>query len=113
VCVHSTVSDTRLFLLANIVDCARRAGITDSADITKAWTTAEQAGFLVSHVTNPLVMLAESGSSAGRWEAMHKRKPYKCSICGAAMPNEPKPVLQHQMSHAQRKGAARSAATPD
>ena len=30
---------------------------------------------------------------------MHKRKPYKCSICGAEVPDLPMPVFQHQMSH--------------
>jgi hypothetical protein len=30
-------------------------------------------------------------------------KLYHCSICGAVMPNEPKPVLQHQMSHVRRR----------
>jgi hypothetical protein len=31
---------------------------------------------------------------------MHKPKPYKCSICGAEVPNLPMPVLKHQLSHA-------------
>lgn len=31
---------------------------------------------------------------------MHKPKPYKCSVCGAEVPNLPMPVLKHQLSHA-------------
>jgi hypothetical protein len=33
---------------------------------------------------------------------MHKLKPYKCSICGAELPDLPMPVLKHQMSHVTR-----------
>jgi hypothetical protein len=35
--------------------------------------------------------------------AMHKPKPYKCSICGAEVPDLPMPVLKHQMSHVTRR----------
>ena len=45
----------------SIIDCARRAGIEGPADITLAWTTAEKAGFLVSHVSDQLVMLTAKG----------------------------------------------------
>ena len=37
---------------------------------------------------------------------MHKPKPYKCSICGAEVPNLPMPVLKHQLSHVERRGRA-------
>jgi hypothetical protein len=30
---------------------------------------------------------------------MHKPKPYKCSVCGAEIPDLPMTVLGHQMSH--------------
>jgi hypothetical protein len=50
----------------SIVDCARRAGIEDPAEITLAWSTAEQAGFLVVHVSDPLVMLTEQGRQAAQ-----------------------------------------------
>jgi hypothetical protein len=40
---------------------------------------------------------------------MHKTKPYKCSICGAEVPDLPMPVLKHQMSHVSRRPFARSA----
>lgn len=50
----------------SIVDCARRAGIEDPVDITLAWSTAEAAGFLVAHVSEPMVMLTEKGIQAAR-----------------------------------------------
>jgi hypothetical protein len=34
---------------------------------------------------------------------MREAKPYKCTICGAEIPNLPMPVLQHQMSHVRRR----------
>jgi hypothetical protein len=36
-------------------------------------------------------------------------KVYRCTICGAVLPNEPKPVLQHQMSHVRPRPFATSA----
>lgn len=48
----------------SIVDCAQRAGIEDPAEITLARTAAERAGFLVAHVSEPLVMLTEQGRRA-------------------------------------------------
>ncbi len=50
----------------SIVDCARRAGIDDPADIVTAWSTAERAGFLVVHAQGPLVMLTAQGLAAAR-----------------------------------------------
>ena len=35
--------------------------------------------------------------------AMDKRKPYKCPTCGAEVPDEPMPVLRHQMPHVRRR----------
>jgi hypothetical protein len=43
---------------------------------------------------------------------MHKPKPYKCSICGAEIPNLPMPVLKHQMSHVRRRPYAEDWRTP-
>ena len=34
---------------------------------------------------------------------MHKPKPYRCTICGAEIPNLPMTVLGHQMSHVKRR----------
>lgn len=39
---------------------------------------------------------------------VHKHKPYKCSICGAKVPNLPMTVLKHQMSHVRRRSFARA-----
>ncbi|MFZ5781744.1 MAG: hypothetical protein ACOY4R_16255 [Pseudomonadota bacterium] len=33
---------------------------------------------------------------------MHQRKPYKCSVCGAEVPDLPMSVLKHQLSHVRR-----------
>ena len=46
--------------------------------------------------------------AAGVESAVHKPKPYKCSICGAEVPDLPMPVLQHQMIHVRRRPFARS-----
>ena len=45
--------------------------------------------------------------------AMHEPKPYKCSICGAEVPDLPMPVLNHQMSHVRRRPFARDGREPD
>jgi hypothetical protein len=37
-----------------------------SGRITLAWSTAEEAGFLVVHVSDPMVMLTEPGIQAAR-----------------------------------------------
>ena len=43
---------------------------------------------------------------------MHKPKAYKCSICGAEVPDLPMPVLKHQMSHVSRRPYSKSVAEP-
>jgi hypothetical protein len=43
---------------------------------------------------------------------MHKPKSYKCSICGAEIPDLPMPVLKHQMSHVTRRPFARAGMSP-
>ena len=48
----------------SIADCARRAGIADAGDIVTAWSTAEDAGFLVVHVDEPMVMLTSQGRAS-------------------------------------------------
>jgi hypothetical protein len=52
-------------------------------------------------------MLTANGREAaqpGRVEwTMQKPKPYKCSVCGAEVPNLPMPVLEHQMSPVKRR----------
>jgi hypothetical protein len=40
------------------------------------------------------------------------RKPYKCSICGAEVPDLPMPVLKHQLSHVGRRPYSRSVPEP-
>ena len=49
-----------------ISDCAERAGITKARDIERAVQTAEAAGFLVVHVSEPTVMLTAKGLDAAR-----------------------------------------------
>jgi hypothetical protein len=39
-------------------------------------------------------------------------KPYKCSICGAEVPDLPMLVLKHQMSHVTRRPFARDRHEP-
>ena len=34
---------------------------------------------------------------------MHKQKTWKCSPCGAEIPDVPMPVLKHQLSHIERR----------
>ena len=51
-----------------INDCAERAGITKAADIERAVQTAEAAGFLVVHVSEPTAMLTAKGLEAARQE---------------------------------------------
>ena len=43
---------------------------------------------------------------------MHKRKPYKCSICGAEVADLPMPVLKHQLAHVTRRPFARDRREP-
>jgi hypothetical protein len=43
---------------------------------------------------------------------MHKPKPYKCSICGAEVPDLPMVVLKHQLSHVGRRPYSRSVPEP-
>jgi hypothetical protein len=38
---------------------------------------------------------------------------WTCDVCGQVLPNEPKPVLTHVMSHAARRPFATSAALTD
>jgi len=44
---------------------------------------------------------------------MHKQKLWKCSACGAEVPDLPMPVLRHQLSHVERRGRAVDRAEPD
>ena len=53
-----------------IDDCAARAGIKRPADVTRAVATAEAAGLLVVHVSEPMVMLTAKGR-----EAAHPGRP--------------------------------------
>lgn len=49
-----------------IDDVAARAGIKRPADLKQAIATAEGAGFIVVHVSEPLVMLTREGRQAAR-----------------------------------------------
>ena len=49
-----------------IDDCAARAGITKAADVERAVATAEAAGPIVVHMSEPLVMLTSNGRNAAR-----------------------------------------------
>jgi hypothetical protein len=63
----------------------------------------------------PLVP-SPSGRSFQVWPCViHVPSPskvYHRSICGAVLPNEPKPVLQHQMSDVRRRPYANSTPAP-
>jgi hypothetical protein len=39
---------------------------------------------------------------------MRKPKPYKCSVCGAEVPDLPMPVPRHQLSHVRRRPYSKS-----
>ena len=49
-----------------IDDCAAHAGITRAADVKRAVATADAAGFIVVHVSEPMVMLTAKGREAAR-----------------------------------------------
>ena len=49
-----------------IDDCASRAGIKRPADVTRAVATAEAAGLLMVHASEPLVMLTVTGRKAAK-----------------------------------------------
>jgi len=38
---------------------------------------------------------------------VHKSKPYRCPVCGAEVPDQPMPMLKHQLSHVERRPYAR------
>jgi len=44
---------------------------------------------------------------------VHKPKPYRCPTCGAEVPDQPMPVLQHQMSHVKRRPYPRDRPEPE
>ena len=44
---------------------------------------------------------------------MHKQKTWKCSACGAEVPDLPMIVLKHQLSHVARRGHAVDRIEPD
>jgi hypothetical protein len=49
-----------------IDDCAQHAGITRAADLKRTLATAEAAGLLVLHLSEPMVMLTTKGRQAAR-----------------------------------------------
>ena len=50
----------------HIDDVAAWAGIKSEADIKRALSAAESAGFLVTHAYRPMAMLTEEGLEAAR-----------------------------------------------
>ena len=44
---------------------------------------------------------------------MHKQKTWKCSACGAEIPDLPMAVLKHQLSHVERRPFAGDRAESD
>jgi len=44
---------------------------------------------------------------------MHTQRTYRCSICGAEVPDLPMPVLRHQLSHVERRDRAVDRPEPD
>ncbi|MPZ31458.1 MAG: hypothetical protein GEV13_10750 [Rhodospirillales bacterium] len=66
VAVLYAVTNGRPGQFRRIDDCAQHAGITRPADVKRAVATAEAAGLLVAHVSEPLVMLTTKGREAAR-----------------------------------------------
>jgi hypothetical protein len=62
-----------------INDCAQRAGIKKAADIKRAVATAEAAGFIVVHVSEPMVMLTAKGREAAQPGRPAGRRPTRPS----------------------------------
>ena len=44
---------------------------------------------------------------------MHTHETYRCSVCGAEVPDLPLPVLRHQLSHVERRPFAGDRFEPD
>jgi hypothetical protein len=44
---------------------------------------------------------------------MNKQKTWKCSACGAELPDLPMIVFRHQLSHVERRGLAKNWSAPD
>jgi hypothetical protein len=57
--------------------------------------------------------MPEVGLQRGKAIPKDRSKFHHCSICGAVLPNEPKPMLRHQMSHVRRRPVATSAPSAD
>ena len=66
VAVLYAATNGRTGVFRRIDDCAHRAGITRAADVKRAVATAEAAGLLVVHVSEPQVMLTTKGREAAR-----------------------------------------------
>jgi hypothetical protein len=44
---------------------------------------------------------------------MHQQRTYRCSVCGAEIPDLPMPVFRHQLSHVERRPRAFDRAQSD
>ena len=66
VAVLYAATRSRPGVFRRIDDCAERAGIKRPADVKRALATAEAAGFIVVHVSEPMVMLTAKGQEAAR-----------------------------------------------
>ena len=63
-----------------IDDCAARAGITRAADVTLAVSTAEAAGLVVVHVSEPSAKLTTKGREAAQLGPPAGRRPRRPSV---------------------------------
>lgn len=55
----------------------------------------------------------ESGTCRSQIPFMLKQKIWKCSACGAEVPDLPMPVLRHQLTHVERRPFAGDRGEPD
>ena len=82
---------------------ARRARVPKGIDLLQQLFLG--LGHTQTNVTGrrPLRFVGGSRKASSPLWCVHKPRPYKCSICGAEIPDLPMPVLKHQMSHVSRR----------
>jgi hypothetical protein len=79
VAVLYAVTNGRPGQFSRIDDCAARSGIKRASDVKRAVATAEAAGFVVVHVSEPLVMLTAKGREAAQPGRQAGRRPTRPS----------------------------------
>ena len=89
---------------------SRRARRASPLEIDMLQQLFLRLGHTQTNVTGrrPLRFVGGSRKTSSALWCVHKPRPYKCSICGAEIPDLPMPVLKHQMSHVRRRPVARS-----